>query len=999
MEGMGSPIGRRGVRAGIWGLMALFVVSCAGGDSGVGPPLPPDTRIGPSGGSTSSPDNRATLTVPAGSLSSPVQLSVTVLGSPPAGSFGPVYDIKPDGTQFNPPASLRLTLNPSELPAGVTSDRLRVATWRNGVWEPLPTQVSGGGATLTGEVRHLSVFGVVAVASPLEAACRELSLSTTAAAPTERVEVRGVTDLLTQGGLTADFRVAGNTRLFPTELAERGGRMELLVVPHPTLGITGGPVEVVISSGDFRCPGMSFTIRPLTAASGTLNRVVRVYEAIVVREMERWGFPPNGSSAPGPDVPAEVRGLDDVLGGIRGRDDGPSLRKLTDPATPGAPDLTMVEALLDRAGLVGALEQMAAALEGLPPSGLEDRARNPDSRTRWNPEWLTPAALESIMEAQAFFEGQTTGRNKNVYDAAGVGLTAAGIAAGTSGVGAPAAVALGTAASVVSSMVATFEILAGILPSELEPLELSGEPVSFEEDHPLPEGRWEAYLSASSKGYQVDWPTLASMLPGAGDVFKGLGRLGGRGVPVGELGTAALEMSLNFLNAQWGTLRALRNEQGIVLVPPKVSGPIRIVPQRDRGLFIWEVTTSAFELDGADPLIYRGLEEGPAILVVRSRPGRFAGKSASSSLDLEVRRIKVTLTAPNGSRAIYDAEPGEQVAIRAVVENAQDPCLRWSTPAGGAIAPPSACDLPTAVFTAPMDAGTYPVEAESTSRTGIRAKGVPRRTGFVSVRVGGLRLSPRPACVEVGETIRFIARKGGDIVPFNQLVVMVQGGTIGADGEFTGTTRGAGYVRISDPSNPDVKDEVNFRVANECVDWQMTLTGDTNADYAGFCPVYIPFEAFANPAAPVFRQPIQYYLYGATGSYVAAATRIPPSPLSEDGSARPAGPLEGAAIFLPEVLKAYRSRDGSPGLTVTHSWKLHPNGRSVILSGTMTGVLYRNPQGSLHQTDPGPVEVSIRFRGMRTNRTTELDGWLEQRPDEKVGQLTYCLRTGPELGG
>jgi hypothetical protein len=78
-------------------LLILLLVACGGGggggDNGGGP-----SGIGPSGGTASSNDDRASVNIPAGALSQDTAIAVVVASSPPAGNIGTAYDFGPDGT-------------------------------------------------------------------------------------------------------------------------------------------------------------------------------------------------------------------------------------------------------------------------------------------------------------------------------------------------------------------------------------------------------------------------------------------------------------------------------------------------------------------------------------------------------------------------------------------------------------------------------------------------------------------------------------------------------------------------------------------------------------------------------------------------------------------------------------------------------------------------------------------------------------------------------------
>jgi len=114
-------------------------ISC-GTSSGVGPPAA-GVPVGPAGGSATSVDGLATVTVPAGALDTTLAITVAPAAGAPIGAAGPAYDYGPDGTTFGLPVTLRLPFDPAALPAGVSASQLRLGHAVGGVWTEVPGSV------------------------------------------------------------------------------------------------------------------------------------------------------------------------------------------------------------------------------------------------------------------------------------------------------------------------------------------------------------------------------------------------------------------------------------------------------------------------------------------------------------------------------------------------------------------------------------------------------------------------------------------------------------------------------------------------------------------------------------------------------------------------------------------------------------------------------------------------------------------------------------------
>jgi hypothetical protein len=114
--------------------------------------------IGPEGGLVVSPDHRLTLEVPAGALAVRVHLTIDLAEAWPAGALGPVFEVRPSGTQFNTPANFIYRYQPSDIAPFAPSD-LRLAVASGPSWTALPTTIGSG--TVTAQVSHLSTYGLI----------------------------------------------------------------------------------------------------------------------------------------------------------------------------------------------------------------------------------------------------------------------------------------------------------------------------------------------------------------------------------------------------------------------------------------------------------------------------------------------------------------------------------------------------------------------------------------------------------------------------------------------------------------------------------------------------------------------------------------------------------------------------------------------------------------------------------------------------------------------
>lgn len=117
-----------------------------------------DKELGPAGGTLTSKDGHATLTVPKDALKERQRLSVHMPGTKSDEIISPAYDFGPNGTKFGAAATLCLEPNP-----GAKTEKSCLGYQDNGgKWkceDPCPTARDGG--VLCGETSHFTNFAVL----------------------------------------------------------------------------------------------------------------------------------------------------------------------------------------------------------------------------------------------------------------------------------------------------------------------------------------------------------------------------------------------------------------------------------------------------------------------------------------------------------------------------------------------------------------------------------------------------------------------------------------------------------------------------------------------------------------------------------------------------------------------------------------------------------------------------------------------------------------------
>jgi hypothetical protein len=123
--------------------------------------------VGPRGGTVMSDDGRVTLEIPAGALSSDVEISIEVVDDGPNSAVGTAYAILPAGVSLLRPATLSYDLAASVDDrsfdiAGLEMSELILVTEKANRWKPMPDlEVDTDAEVISASVLYFSSYTIV----------------------------------------------------------------------------------------------------------------------------------------------------------------------------------------------------------------------------------------------------------------------------------------------------------------------------------------------------------------------------------------------------------------------------------------------------------------------------------------------------------------------------------------------------------------------------------------------------------------------------------------------------------------------------------------------------------------------------------------------------------------------------------------------------------------------------------------------------------------------
>ncbi|HKQ70162.1 MAG TPA: hypothetical protein VJT73_12525 [Polyangiaceae bacterium] len=120
----------------------------------------PGTVIGAAGGLVLGMAGKVELTIPPGSVTAPTLIMILPIEAWPAGALDPAFQIEPTGLVFVKSATLAYHFSTASLGA-VDAAEVRLANATGTVWAPLESKIDVAASTISAELKHLSVYGLI----------------------------------------------------------------------------------------------------------------------------------------------------------------------------------------------------------------------------------------------------------------------------------------------------------------------------------------------------------------------------------------------------------------------------------------------------------------------------------------------------------------------------------------------------------------------------------------------------------------------------------------------------------------------------------------------------------------------------------------------------------------------------------------------------------------------------------------------------------------------
>ncbi len=743
-----------------------------------------------------------------------------------------------------------------------------------------------------------------------------ITLEAPSAAPFARLEVSGLGAY--DPALFAQVLDSDNQVLAPAPL-QPGPADEILLTipPHPQTPLAGGTLFVRVTDGaKLTSQVATLEVEALPSHPGALARMTAALQATLDAQLTTNETTREALRTTSPD---QLRPEDSGLFAVQSFLDDPanpnSLLALTAGPIPyfanSDLDRDLVDSMIGSTGFDVMIEEIAA--------GLQQEADKLRSSRSKDLTITNMTELSDAMDNAALFDNLISDNSGQVLNDLGVALGVVGVFSGGS---------TAVAGAGLWALQKTLEVGGSLLPSMFDngatTVELS--PTDFFEDDPGP-GAWTNFtVVAKSRGMSLD--TL---------ILEGILQYAGLGTSFGDFiesfgGDIAQEMAgFVITEATNAVIGAAGDGSGIITIDPRS----------------WTVTSTG------DPLTQGRIVQGPAVdtvapngyvpvevgvsnMWIETLPGNFGGQVAFKPNSVEVKAIEVEVL-PGG----VNVEPGEVVDFTAVVRNAMDEELQWTT-TGGTLTQTSNT---SASLQTPVEAWDEPIVVKATSRAsgGLRQSGEPERSGqaLVATRNGQIIIEPFGVCVEPDQTQVFTSVIL-DFPPEQQAVTWsAQRGT------FTGSTYrapssiGGDTVTATSVSDPSLSASVGVSVSACTCYWSAQVSG---ADSGAFTGSKAQFDHIAGVLTTVTCDP-------------AVSNVSPPNFFMQVFPSLDAGQIGSFEALLqyssPSGLVFVQSPESVPMLTVTKN-------EDDILEGSISGQLFT--------VDPNNVEnllsvtVSVSFR-------------------------------------
>jgi hypothetical protein len=80
--------------------------------------------------------------------------------------IGLPYQLGPEGATFDPPVTLKMIYDPSQIPSGVDENNLKIGYWDGNMWQVQDSTVDSANHTVITQINHFSEYAVISVPPP-----------------------------------------------------------------------------------------------------------------------------------------------------------------------------------------------------------------------------------------------------------------------------------------------------------------------------------------------------------------------------------------------------------------------------------------------------------------------------------------------------------------------------------------------------------------------------------------------------------------------------------------------------------------------------------------------------------------------------------------------------------------------------------------------------------------------------------------------------------------
>jgi hypothetical protein len=613
-------------------------------------------------------------------------------------------------------------------------------------------------------------------------------------------------------------------------------KAEIITPFHPTHWREGGNIKVVVLKEDtsLTCPALDLEVGPLEPAPGTRQEMVNELDNNMRSVAENLGFNPDDLlEADLREVDPFIMGTASLLQVIDGPNNPNNLRNLVSGDAPiyegesiSAETEALYDAIYAQMGIDDFINEISSELKGLtaPFNGENPFGSSVSKRTNFGQDvnipvqdkFVSPRTLDLLMTMQSGIESLNTGASGEFREFVEI---ASGTVSGTVALvpgGQSIAAQIGLAGNVVSYTGIALSLAQNTLPSNLQDIEIDLSQEVFNEDEEG--GQWDADIAALTEEWTLEWDQALGGIPGLGPALKVLNR-----VAPGSVTGSFMSLSAGIFEELW----KIETDSGPLTIDEfvfNIEGGIDPNRSNEENYFAWQLETQQSET-GADPIVFLSDESrfetrdvGISNLRVRTEPGSFQDQFRESIESIEVLPIEVTITGPDGALP-YVADPGEEVPLLAMVENAEDRSVEWHADAGY-FTNYMGEENRSVTYVVPDAEGNYEVRAKSIANTGARSDEEPVRRDIGTVVVGDLNVSPTPPCVMLGEPVEFNVDIAGQEIPFSDVDYTISGpGSLGTDGVFVPVAEGEVTIEFnyqSSESTTPRTTQVSFEVKEFC---------------------------------------------------------------------------------------------------------------------------------------------------------------------------------------